>query len=68
MASTIEQKDVSRKSFQQWKAKNKAGLNHGPGRHYHARGQRQHEKRDRIKAALKRNHLGDISAKDQLEQ
>ncbi|MEK5641941.1 hypothetical protein BK138_08505 [Paenibacillus rhizosphaerae] len=66
MASTIEQKDISRKSFQQWKAKNKAGLNQGPGRH--TRGQRQHEKRDRIKAALKRNHLSDISAKDRLEQ
>ncbi|MNK74055.1 hypothetical protein D3C87_935610 [compost metagenome] len=68
MAWTQEQKDISRTSFLQWKAKNKVGLCQGPGRHYYTRGQRQHERRDRIKAVLKRNQLDDIPAKVRLEQ
>ncbi|WP_160045722.1 hypothetical protein [Paenibacillus sp. USDA918EY] len=52
MAWTPEQKDISRKSFQQWKAKNKAELNYRPGRHHYFRGKRRHEERDWVKTAV----------------
>lgn len=51
MAWTSEQKDISRKSFQQWKAKNKANLNDGPGHHYYFRGRKQLEERHKSRSA-----------------